>query len=144
MTTQDQYTSTLRRAEETAADAVGSLTKDLQNAFGQSKGFGDPSALIDQVFDFWEHTLAVQRDFAKKLANLTGAARETVRTQVEAAGDTVRSQVESTKEAARDQLAARYEELTKPELQDLLADRGLPKTGNVDELKSRLLEEGDK
>lgn len=144
MTIQDQYTSTLRRTQETAADAVGSFTKDLQNAFGRSKGFGDPSALIDQVFDFWEHTLAVQRDFAKKLTSLTEAVGETVRTQVEAAGDTVRSQAESTKEAARDQLAARYEDLTKPELQDLLAGRGLPKTGNVDDLRARLLEDSDK
>lgn len=141
VTIQDQYSSALRRTQNTAADAVSTFTKDLQSAFGQPMGFGDPSAAIDQVFDFWENALAVQRDFAKKLVSLSGAVGETVRTQVESVGETVRSQVESTKEAARDQLAKRYEDLTKPELQDLLAGRDLPKTGNVDELRARLIED---
>jgi hypothetical protein len=34
----------------------------------------------------------------------------------------------------------RYEGLTKAELSDLLAKRGLPKSGNVDELIERLVE----
>ncbi len=41
--------------------------------------------------------------------------------------------------AAHDEAKARYEDLTKAELTDLLAERGLPKSGNVDELVERLV-----
>ena len=40
---------------------------------------------------------------------------------------------------ARDQARQRYEGLTKAELSDQLAERDLPKTGNVDELTERLI-----
>jgi hypothetical protein len=38
----------------------------------------------------------------------------------------------------------RYEDLTKAELNDLLDQRNLPKTGNVDELVERLVEADSK
>ena len=41
---------------------------------------------------------------------------------------------------ARDQARDRYEGQTKAELSDQLAERDLPKTGNVDELIERLVE----
>ena len=41
---------------------------------------------------------------------------------------------------ARQQARARYDRMTKAELSDLLAKRGLPKSGNVDELVDRLAE----
>ena len=40
---------------------------------------------------------------------------------------------------AREQAREPYEELTKAELADQLSERGLPKTGNVDELIERLV-----
>ena len=45
---------------------------------------------------------------------------------------------ESGKEISQ-QLRERYEGLTKAELADHLAERGLPKTGDVDELVERLV-----
>jgi hypothetical protein len=39
----------------------------------------------------------------------------------------------------RQEARERYEGLTKAELSDQLAERGLPKTGNVDELVDRLV-----
>jgi SAP domain len=42
--------------------------------------------------------------------------------------------------AEHEQARARYEGLTKAELSDLLAERNLPKTGNVDDLIERLVE----
>jgi hypothetical protein len=42
------------------------------------------------------------------------------------------------------QARQRYEGLTKAELSDLLAQRDLPKTGNVDELVERLVESDGK
>jgi hypothetical protein len=41
---------------------------------------------------------------------------------------------------AHERARARYEGLTKAELSDLLAQRKLPKTGNIDELIERLVE----
>ena len=45
---------------------------------------------------------------------------------------------------AHDQARERYEGLTKAELSDQLAERNLPKTGNVDELTQRLIEADSK
>lgn len=147
MTIQDQYINTVRQARETGTDVFESFTKDLQKAFGQpgsSLGFMDANAFVDQVFDFWEKTLEVQRDFAKKFVSVTSEVSETFRGQIESVGETVRDQVESTKQAVREQADKKYDELTKVELQDLLASRDLPKTGNVDELRERLVEDDQK
>jgi hypothetical protein len=99
----------------------------------------------------------------------TEQAGEVVREKAEAAGDIVREQAENAERAAREQAAkagqaekelarqarqaereharqahararARYEGRTKAELSDLLAQRDLPKTGNIDELIERLVE----
>ena len=43
-----------------------------------------------------------------------------------------------------DQARERYEGLAKAELSDQLAERGLPKTGNVNELTERLIEADSK
>ena len=94
------------------------------------------------------------------------SAGDVVREKAEAAGDIAREQAEQAERAAREQAEraeqelarqarqaereqarqahararARYEGLTKAELSDLLAQRGLPKTGNIDELVERLVE----
>jgi hypothetical protein len=97
------------------------------------------------------------------------SAGDVVREKAEAAGDIAREQAENAERAAREQAAkaeqaeqelarqarqaereharqvhararARYEGLTKAELSDLLAQRDLPKTGNIDELIERLVE----
>jgi hypothetical protein len=52
----------------------------------------DPNQIIDQVFDFAEKMLEVQREFAKNLASPAAAARETTRQQAEAAMKTVQDQ----------------------------------------------------
>lgn len=164
MTIQDQYTSTIRQSQEAWAGAIQTLTDNMQNAFGQSaKSWAtpDPTAAIDQVFDFWKQTLEVQREAIKQLVSVTVATGETVRTQAESvgtaireqaesAGAALREQVESVAQAARqqaetadraahDQAAKKYEALTKDELQDELGRRNLPKTGNVEELRERLV-----
>jgi hypothetical protein len=92
-----------------------------------------------------------------------------VRDKAEAAGNVARDQAENAEQAAREQAAkaeqaekelarqtrqaereharqahkrarARYEGLTKAELSDLLAQRELPKTGNIGDLIKRLVE----
>ena len=160
MTIQDQYIETFRQTQETWADVVKSFTTDAQWNFGQSSPlftYLDPNKAIDQVFDFWEKSLEAQRTVAKQLVGATISAGEKVREQVESVsavarqnadsfGQALREQADSVTEsfqsaadAVREQAAKTYDDLTKAELQDELGARNLPKTGNVDELRERLV-----
>lgn len=65
---------------------------------------------------------------------------QTVREQADAAEREVRKEAREAKKAARDTAAEKYADLTKPELQDELARREIAKTGTVDELRERLIE----
>jgi hypothetical protein len=159
MSIQDQYTSTVRQSQEAWAGIVESLTNNVQ-AFTKSTGpvpTIDPSAAIDQVFDFWSKALETQREVLKQFAGASVAIGEQARNSVEQVGSAVREQGENAKNVVREQTEAakraereqeraereqafsKYEDLTKAELQDELAGRDLAKTGNVDELRDRLV-----
>ena len=165
MTIQDQYIETFRQTQETWADVVKSFTNDTPWTFGQPStlfsNYFDPNKTIDQVFDFWEKSLEAQRTVAKQLVGATISAGEKVREQVESVStvarqnadsfgqalreqaDTVtstfQSAADSVREQAAEQAAKTYDDLNKAELQDELGARNLPKTGNVDELRARLV-----
>jgi len=160
MTIQDQYIETFRQTQETWADVVKSFTTDAQWTFGQPSPlftYLDPNKAIDQVFDFWEKSLEAQRTVAKQLVGATISAGEKVREQVESVSavarqnadsfgqalreqaDAVTESFQSAADAVREQAAKTYDDLTKAELQDELGARNLPKTGNVDELRERLV-----
>jgi hypothetical protein len=114
----------------------------------------------------WARTVGTVSGAAREQAESAG---EIVRERAEAAGEIVRERAESFERAAGEQAEkaeraqeelarearrierqrarqahekarARYEGMTKAELSDLLAERNLPKTGNVDELVERLAE----
>lgn len=158
-TIQDQYIETFRQSQETWADLVKSFT-DGPWTFGQTSplfSYLDPNKTIDQVFDFWEKSLEAQRTVAKQLVSATVSAGEKAREQYESVSavvrqnadsvgealreqaDSVTSTLKSAASAVRDQVAKSYDDLTKAELQDELGARGLPKAGNVDELRERLV-----
>ena len=149
MTIQDQYIEAFRQTQETWADVVKSLTNNVQQSLGQPSslyGFVDPNEAIDQVFDFWEKSLEVQRDLAKELVRATISAGEKVREQVESVGAAVRQQADSVNAtlqsataAVQAQAAKTYEDLTKAELQEELVARDLSKTGTVDQLRERIV-----
>ena len=71
----EQYTESLKKSQEAVLDAMQAWTKNAQSAFSTpAAGFTGPKnadQVIDQVFDFAEQMLAVQRQFAKNLASLT-------------------------------------------------------------------------
>ncbi len=149
MTIQDQYIETFRQTQETWADLAKSFTNDAQRTFGQPSPlftFVDPNKTIDQVFDFWEKSLEAQRTVAKQLVGASISAGEKVREQAESVSAAMRQQAEtvtatlqSAADAVRVQAAKSYDDLTKAELQDELGARDLPKTGNVDDLRERLV-----
>ena len=129
--------------------------------------------MVERYFEFVQRTVDISRDLTLKWAEAAGTLSGTVREQAESVGGLVREQAESTrdfvyeqaskaekaeKELARearkaereqakhahDKARERYEGLTKAELSDLLDQRHLPKTGNVDELVERLVEADSK
>jgi hypothetical protein len=68
------------------------VVESLQSAFsspGLTTAAVDPKQVIDQVFDFAEKMLEVQREFAKNLASIAAAAGDATRQQAEAATKTV-------------------------------------------------------
>ncbi len=85
---QDDYAKSVRSSQEAVVGAVESWSKSVQDAFGRSgsnpQGGVEPNLVIDQVFDFAERMLEVQREFAKSLANAAASASETARRQSEA------------------------------------------------------------
>ena len=70
----EQYTESLKKSQEAVLDAIQAWTKSAQNAFSVPaaglSGQTNPDQVIDQVFDFAEQMLAVQRQFAKNMAAL--------------------------------------------------------------------------
>jgi hypothetical protein len=121
---------------------------------------------VERYFDFVQHTVEMNRDFALRWARAaswvsgtahdqTEAAKQAARERAEEASETVKERAAKAEHAvvsearvvehelARRQYASareRYESMTKAELSDQLAERDLPKTGDKDELVERLVE----
>jgi hypothetical protein len=129
--------------------------------------------LVERYFEFVQRTVDISRDLTLKWAEAAGTLSGAVREQAESVGGLVREQAESARDFvheqagkaeqaeqelarearkaereqtkhAHDKARERYEGLTKAELSDLLDQRHLPKTGNVDELVERLVEADSK
>lgn len=174
MSVSQQYAEAVHKTQSAWTEAADSWTQNLTSMFGRSPAGpvvpGDPTTFVDQWFDFAEHLLKLNRDYAQQV---TGAIQGAARQEFETVGNAVREQFDAGVTASREQAdlvqrtvhqqaaeaekadraeakqsrkadyhaaAERYAELTKAQLQDQLADRDLPKTGNVDELRERLIE----
>ncbi|MBA2445081.1 MAG: hypothetical protein H0V49_07100 [Nocardioidaceae bacterium] len=98
---QEQYAESLRTGQKAVSNAVESWTKSAQSALGtppaSTSGAFNPSTVIDQVFDFAERMLQVQRDFAKTLSATAASAAESAREQTEAAAESIREQTSAAK-----------------------------------------------
>jgi hypothetical protein len=101
----EQFADAMRTSQEAVVGAVESWTKSVQSAFGQTPGIPtlsvDPNQVIDQVFDFAEKMLEVQREFAKNLAQAATTATGTMREQAETVGAATRRAAESVGGAGR-------------------------------------------
>lgn len=121
---------------------------------------------VERYFDLVQRTVDLNRDLAVKWAEAASALPGAVRDQAGSANKAVRDKAATAEQAAHEhaerathELArearkiereqarkadaiarARYEGLTKAELSDLLGQRGLTKSGNVDQLVERLVE----
>ena len=121
----------------------------------------DVTEVTRRYFEYLQRGLEVNRDFAVKWAEIVQAWTDVARTQVQATDEAARGhsravsdwlageaqsvqdiaeeQAEKVDQVQREQARAPYQDLTKAELADKLAERDLPKTGTVDELIDRLV-----
>jgi acetyl-CoA carboxylase carboxyltransferase component len=77
----EQYSALMQQGQEAVRDAVDSWTravKDAATQFPAVPAAYDAEKVIDQVFDFAEKLLEVQRDFAKNLIKSSASAMESV------------------------------------------------------------------
>lgn len=118
----------------------------------------DLAPAVERYFELVQRAVDANRDFALKWAtsvnSLSGVVREQAESvghivvdQAERAAELANEQAEQVEKAAREQAKQaqekareRYDGLTKAELSDALAERDLPKSGNVDELIERLVD----
>ena len=104
--------------------------------------------MVERYFEFVQRTVDISRDLTLKWAEAAGTLSGTVREQAEQAEKELAREVRKVEREqakhAHDKARERYEGLTKAELSDLLDQRHLPKTGNVDELVERLAEADSK
>jgi hypothetical protein len=129
--------------------------------------------VVEHYFELVQRTVDISRDLTLKWAEAAGMLSGVVREQAESAREFVHEQAGQAGQAAREQAGQaeqaekelarearqaereqarhahdkareRYQGLTKAELSDVLDQRNLPKTGNVDELVERLAEADSK
>ena len=102
----DTSAETFRSGQDAVVAALESWTESAKSAWANAPGVSgqqvDPQQVIDQVFDFAEKMLSVQREFAKSLAVTAASATESVRQQSETVVGAVRQQAEAATAAVKD------------------------------------------
>jgi hypothetical protein len=157
--------SQARSAAEKTADLWSQGTRTLADSLPALPQI-DLVQAVERYFDVVQRTVDLNRKLAVRWAEAASAMPGAVRERAESAGESVRDKAATAEQSAHEhaerashELARearkmereqarkaqamareRYEGLTKAELSDLLAKRGLPKSGNVDELIERLVE----
>ncbi|MDQ2813779.1 MAG: SAP domain-containing protein [Actinomycetota bacterium] len=158
---------------EKIADFWTQGARTLSNRMLPGRPKVDLVPVVERYFEFVQRTVDMSRDLTIKWVETAGMVSGVVREQAESARDLVHEQADKAEQAVREQAdkaeqaqqelarearraereqarqahaKARqpYEGLTKAELSDLLSQRDLPKTGNVDELVERLVEADSK
>jgi acetyl-CoA carboxylase carboxyltransferase component len=87
----DQYTALVQQGQEAVRAAIESWTRTVKDAAAQFPAVTqayDADKVIDQVFDFAEKLLQVQREFAKNVLKSSVSAAEAV---TEAAPEAVKT-----------------------------------------------------
>ena len=126
------------------------ISRDLTIKWAESAGTlsGVVREQAESVSGLVQGQAESARDFAHEQA---GKAERAAREQADQAEQAEKELAREARKAERaqarhphDMARERYEDLTKTELSDLLVQRGLPKTGNVNELVERLVEADSK
>jgi len=170
MSTTDTYRDRMGQAQETMASATQARIRDTKALLHlvptPRNGLLNPVEAFTQSARLTNRLMQVNVEYVRDLAGavrkhitgLAGVVKDEVvtvanlaNTQAEKLEDAALEQAEEieraeraaarrAKKAARDAAAARYEDMTKVELSEELGQRGLVKSGNVDDLRDRLIE----
>jgi len=163
-----QYSTAANQARSAAGKTADLWTKGARTLADALPGLPqmDLVPAVERYFDWVQRTVDLNRDLAVKWAEAASALPGVVRERAESAGDVAADKAAAAEQAAHEhaerathELARearkiereqarkaqamarqRYEGLTKAELSDLLAQRGLPRSGNVGQLIDRLVE----
>jgi len=146
--------ATLSGAVREKAESAGDVVREKAEAAGDiareqaenaERAAREQAAKAEQAEkELARQARQAEREQAEKAER---AAREQAAKADQAEQELARQARQAEREHARQAHArarARYEGLTKAELSDLLAQRDLPKTGNIDELIERLVEADSK
>ena len=147
--TTEVFKQNVHQATERAEDLVAQLPK-----VNLSEG-------IERYYEFVQKAVDLQRDMATQWADLLTSMSGSLREQAESFGhvvteqtdkvtdltvkqtqkaeQAVQEQADTFEDAKKAKAREAYEGLTKAELTDQLAERGLPRTGNIEELIERLV-----
>jgi hypothetical protein len=169
MSTTTPYLTRVRQAQETVKGASEARVRDAKAVFKlvptRRNGLLKPGEALDQTARLTKRLTQVNVDYVRDLAGVTrrhvsglaGVVKDEVLTTAKLANkqadkleevvleqaDEVqraeRAAARRAKKAAHDASAEQYQDMTKVELSEELASRDLPKTGNVDELRDRLI-----
>lgn len=83
-----QYQQVLQQTQDAALAAVDSWTKVVQDSVARvpaTPGQVDPTQVVDQVFDFAEKMLDMQRDFTKRVLENSVSVAQTASARTDAA-----------------------------------------------------------
>ncbi len=170
MSTTDTYNNRMRQAQDTMMGAAGARMRDAKALVKlvptPGNGLLSPTDAIQQYGRVSKRLLEVNVEYVRDLAvavrkhvtGLAGVMKDEVVTAANVANNQAekleeaaieqaeeiqrqeRAEARRAKRAAREAAAERYQEMTKAELSEELAKRDLPKSGNVDELRERLVD----
>jgi hypothetical protein len=163
-----QYSAAANQARAAAEKTVGLWAQGARTLTDFLPGPPriDLVPAVERYFDLVQRTVDLNRGIAVKWAEAASALPGAVRERAESVGEAAREEAVAAEQAAHEhaerashELARearriereqarkahaiareRYEGMTKAQLSELLAQRDLPKSGNVDELIERLVE----
>jgi hypothetical protein len=131
----DRYFDYVRQVTEQVVELNRSYVKTLAGAMSSVQGAVREQA--DGLSRVAREQVGAATTLVREQADdVQQAAAE----QAEAVERSARREAQQARRAARTALVERYRDLTKVELQDELAQRDLPRTGNVEELRQRLID----
>ena len=135
----NRFAERLLEANREYVKAFAGTAAQLQDA-ARKHADSLTDALRDQVSAVANTAREMVDQVTQTVREQADAAEREVREEAKEAERTARQEAREAKKAARDKAAEKYADLTKPELQDELARREIAKTGTVDELRERLIE----
>jgi hypothetical protein len=110
VTLNQEYTATARRPEGAVAEVTNAWAGNIQKATDQLRSPVlpalpiDPTAFVEQWFDFTDRLTRVNREYAVNLTSVVNTLGGAVRQHIEGLGDAVRDQVQAVSQSTKDQL----------------------------------------